>query len=381
MEIKQYRYIDLIELKKYRLSYLNTFYLVIAGGIMHNYLDDTINYAGRFNIFPQFGQIDSIRWTLDDFINLWTEGIIHEIQILSIIIGSILVFSFILIFILFLKKASRLTSILIIAHMLLFLVLFYILGKSITFHSDAGAIIFISIYWGLPLSLCVLSTQDFKYMKNYKINRKDIQKPRKKIGIICIKLVFLSIGLFFLSFSFLCIIFQSVLLNFILSFDIISQGTINNVNFYIIGGFFLFLGCFSLLVLFKIQSKSENNLPTLLVSLLSFFFIIFGIIIFLVTLFLDKEITNILLSNIEETPEFLTSEFLSNIFIIVECLLLTLSILNLIMLIGLILRNNKIWRLTIVFYLFLSWTIIGLMISCYLSKDSLNYHSLKEMDS
>ncbi|MBY9006142.1 MAG: hypothetical protein KGD63_05245 [Candidatus Lokiarchaeota archaeon] len=370
IKIKDFKNIEIVELKEFRLSYLNTLFLVTAGGILHNYLDEMINYGGTFNLFPQLGQIDSIRWSLDDFINLWSEGILQGNSVISIIIGFILVFSFILVFILFLKKTSRLTFLMMISHMLIFLILFYLLGQSLTFHSDAGAIVFVSIYWGIPFLLCVLSTQNLNFLERRNLKKKDNDERTEKKGFITIKLIFLSIGIFFSCLSVFCLIFRPLLVELLLTLSFISQDIIDSVNFYIIGFIFLFLSGFSFFVFFFINYKEDYNFSILVISLFSFILAVFGIFVFLFIIFLNEYIIAMILADIGEIPEFLTPELFSNIIIFVGSLLFIFSLLNLIILIGLILRNRKTWRLTIIFYLFISWTIIGLVISCYLSKES-----------
>ena len=370
IDIKDSRNIEIIELKENRLSYLNTFYLVTAGGILHNYLDEIINYGGTFNLFPELGQIEPIRWNLDDFINLWSDGILHGNPVISIIIGFILVFSFIFVFVLYLKNTSRLTFLMMLSHMVTFLVLFYILGQPLTFHSDAGAILFVFIYWGLPLILCVLSTREFRFLKSDNSKKKEVSDRTGKIGYTIIRLIFLSFGLLLSFLSIFCLIFQAQFIDLILSFNFMNQAIINSLNFYIIGFILLFLSVLCFFVFFHTYYTKEYNLPTLIASLWFFVLALFGIFVFIFTLFLNEYVVNMIFADISETPEYITPELISGIIIFIGSLLFMLALFSLFLFIGLILRKRKIWRLTIIFHLLISWTIIGLIISCYLSKDS-----------
>ena len=159
---------EIIDLEKPELRYLNTYFLVLASGIMHICLDGLINDVGAFIVIPQFPITeDDIIFTLEDLNLFGNEGFFQVNLIIAMHLGIVFIFGFVFVFTYFLKKETMFTGAIIILYILGFLIFFYLVGSiSTSFHPDGGAIIFLTVFWITPLALCVLSTRKFKYYRN-----------------------------------------------------------------------------------------------------------------------------------------------------------------------------------------------------------------------
>lgn len=208
--------IEIIDLENYKLQYINTYFLVLAGGIMHLYLDSIMNKKGEFRIIPQL-PFNNEEYTckLEDFVAFGNEGVFQIHFLISIIIGISLIFGFIFVFIWFLKQNSKTTAIISIIYIIIFLIFFYLVGSIATmFHPDGGAIIYVCIFWGIPIILCVLSTKDFNIIQKEKLEIKvrDVKNGKRKLSFIIISL-FLW-GIISLILSLYIIIFNKEILNY-----------------------------------------------------------------------------------------------------------------------------------------------------------------------
>ena len=208
--------IELIDLEGHKLHYVNTYLLVLAAGILHNYLDGIMNKGGTFRIIPQlpFNE-EELYWTLNDFIVFGERGVLPIHFLLSIIIGVTLIFGFVFLFVWFLKKDSKKIGIFAVFYIVIFVIFFYLAGSIITtFHPDGGAIIYISIFWLLPFILCVLSTREFKFIKrdeNGLIKQKKEYANKRLVKLYVIIAWFFITGLFFLFASIYYLIYSEVI--------------------------------------------------------------------------------------------------------------------------------------------------------------------------
>jgi len=198
--------VEIIDLEYYKLKYINTYFLVLAGGIMHLYLDSIMNKQGEFRIIPQLPfNYEEYTWKLADFVNFGYEGAIQIYFLISIAVGISLIFGFVFIFIWFLKKNSKTAGLIVFLYVIMFLIFFYLAGSiSTMFHPDGGAIIYVGIFWGIPIILCVLSTKDFSIPKEEKKEKLNIsvisaEKGKIKLAIIIIWLLFMGTIMIILS--------------------------------------------------------------------------------------------------------------------------------------------------------------------------------------
>ena len=196
IKIDSFKNVEIIDLEGHKLHYFNTYLLVLAAGILHLYLDGILNKKGEFRIIPQLPlNYEGLYWTLNDFFIFGEEGVLQIHFLISIFIGVSLIFGFVFVYVLFLKKNSKKTAIIVCTYIVAFVIFFYLAGSIITtFHPDGGAIIYVSIFWALPLILCVLSTREFKFIKrdeNGLIKRKE-KYADKRLG----KLFFIIAWLF-----------------------------------------------------------------------------------------------------------------------------------------------------------------------------------------
>lgn len=183
--------VELIDLEGYKLHYLNTYLLVLAAGILHLYLDGIMNKEGEFRIIPQLPlNSEELYLTLNDLIVFGKEEVLQIHFLISIFIGVSLIFGFVFLYILFLKKNSKKTAIIVCIYIVAFVIFFYCFGSITTmFHPDGGAIIYVSIFWALPLILCVLSTREFKFIRRdenglIKLKEKSADKRLGKLFFI-----------------------------------------------------------------------------------------------------------------------------------------------------------------------------------------------------
>ena len=87
IEINGIKNIELIDLEKHKMSYINVYFLVVAGGTLHNYIDGMMNRGGIFHIIPQISSFNGVSWSVDDFMQLWEVGILGNIPVISLIIA------------------------------------------------------------------------------------------------------------------------------------------------------------------------------------------------------------------------------------------------------------------------------------------------------
>ncbi|MFX1382443.1 MAG: hypothetical protein ACFFBP_08335 [Promethearchaeota archaeon] len=290
LKIDGIRNIELIELNKHKLKYINTYLLVLAGGVMHNYLDSIINNGGIFSFFPKISSYNGISWTIEDFMRLWETGFLNVNPVIALSIGVILILGFVFIFVWFLKFLSKKSLFIIILYITLFMVSFFLLGSvSTAEHSDAGGVLYISLFLLTPLVLCALSLKDFRSILEFK--KRIFKSGEQKLVLLII--LFALAGILGLILSILCIIFN----NFVVIFFINNWGS--------------------------------------------------------------------------QLPEYLGETEIYFLALNAELLVLIFSIGNLACTLGLIMKNKIIWKLTIYYQLLFVWTIIGLMIACALSENSI----------
>ena len=297
LKINGIKDIELIDLEQYKLRYLNTYFLVLAGGIMHLYLDGIMNKQGEFRIIPQLPfTSEEYTWLLEDFVTFGYYGVFQIHILISLFIGISLIFGFVFVFIWFLKRNSKTTGTIVVLYIIIFLVFFYLVGSiSTMFHPDGGAIVYVAIFWGTPMILCVLSTKDFSIppeenQEKSENNVRDTNEGKLKLGFIIIWLLFLGI--------------------------------------------------------------------------VTLIFSIYGIIY-------NKEILDRIFSNYGDSiSEYFTYNEVHSLIIAVSIFHLIVAMLSFFCGIGLLFKNEKIWKFTVYYHLAFSWTIIGLVIACALNEKS-----------
>jgi len=99
IKIDDIKSIELIDLEKHKLSCINVYFLVVAGGTLHNYIDGMMNRGGIFHIIPQISSFSGVSWSADDFMQLWEIGLLGNIPVVALIIGILLILGFIFLFV------------------------------------------------------------------------------------------------------------------------------------------------------------------------------------------------------------------------------------------------------------------------------------------
>ncbi|MGB5911104.1 MAG: hypothetical protein WBH31_07930 [Promethearchaeia archaeon] len=200
VNLKSWRKFEIIELKEKRLNFSQTFFLVLAGGIMHIYLDFMINNMGYIVLVPGIANFGTVAFTLYDLNVLFKYGLFPINPILSIFIGGLFILGSIFLFIRLLKFYSKREAFLVLFYIIIFSVIFSLLGQTFTLsHPDLGAILYIMLFWGIPMILIVLSTKESKIidLKNHK--KEKGKKPRDYIKRVSRILLFAGILIIIIS--------------------------------------------------------------------------------------------------------------------------------------------------------------------------------------
>lgn len=184
--------IELVELDKPKLNFLNVYFLMIAGGTMHNYLDSIINRGGVFPMTPE------ISLTIQNFMDLWYEPAVEVNLIFSAIVGIMFIFGFIFIFVWFLKNYSLQNLIFPLIYITGFLILFHLTGSVTTlFHSDAGAIFYVFLIWLPVMGGISLSVKEFSHTRKDKKRFNLKERPKTLLNFISAWFLMGAIVLFF----------------------------------------------------------------------------------------------------------------------------------------------------------------------------------------
>ncbi|MFW9829629.1 MAG: hypothetical protein ACFFEY_18800, partial [Candidatus Thorarchaeota archaeon] len=218
ISLEKWKKLEIIELKRRKLSFSQTFFLILAGGILHLYLDFMINNVGYIILIPGFANFEGVFFTLFDLNLLFKYELFPINPILSTFIGGLFILGFVFLFIRFLKINSRKEGFLLILYIILFSVIFSILGQTFTLsHPDLGAIIYIILFWGMPMILIVLSTKKKKIMAQNSQIKEIKEHQRDQLKTISVILFFS--GLLILGISLICMIFNSEIINYLISLD------------------------------------------------------------------------------------------------------------------------------------------------------------------
>lgn len=376
LKIDGIKNVEIIDLERHKLSFLNTYLIVLAAGLMHIHLDDLLNYTGVFIIIPQFSSnFEGLTWTLEDFTNFWREGLFQINIVLVLAIGIAFIFGFVFVFVWYLKKASIKEGMLMIIYIVAFMIFYYLAGAATAFfHPDAGAIIYESLFWLMPLILCVLSTREFKFLKGKQVvflKSKHLFE-KKEVTVILIYL-YLVAGILSMLLGILGLTFIENLLNNLLKIPIFDASYSLQILITIVSiSFGLLTTGIGEILSWNYLRKCENqHRKLLIISLWLFVSCSFELTFSLIALFLSEPIVAYIFSLYGQIiSAYIGLEEILLIFTISGTIFLALSFLNFTCAIGLTIKNRRIWRLSTFYHLVFSWTIIGLIIACAINENS-----------
>lgn len=376
LEINGIKNVEIIDLERYKLSYLNTYFLVLAGGIMHIYLDGIMNYGGLFTIIPQLSSdFNGLKWTLEDFMTFWMAGTLQINFVISLLIGITFIFGFVFVFVWYLKKTSIKGAIIVFLYISAFMVFYYLAGEMTTLnHPDAGAIIYVSLFWLTPLMLCVLSTRKFKFLKEERkslVKSKDLLKKKRIITIL--KIIYLVIGLLTILGFILLFISRETLLLFLLDTSFFNEANASQIlNTLTLTSISLgIIGTFEVLLWFYLRKCNEHERNLLVISIFLLILSSFGIILFIVIIFLIEPIMVYIFSLYWQVISvYISLEEIISLITILGAIILVLSLVNIACAFGFTIKNKIIWKFSTYYYMIFSWTIIGLTIACAISENS-----------
>jgi len=374
-EIDGLRKIEIIDREKYKLSYLQTFCLVLAGGILHIYLDDTINYEGIYHIIPQLPMgFDGFAINLHEFASFGLEGVLNMNSIISLLFGLIFIIGFIFIFAYFLKYNTKKNGALIVLYIASFMAYFYLVGGASTGeHGDGGAIIYVSFYWITPLMLCMLSTKSLASRKKEGKEVKESDKIKRRLDVNTAKKAFLILGIITVIGGGLILILGGLYFDTLVEKEILETSYKETYLSALIVISIVITGIGTLIIMLwnKLGKTEDHHKNLWIISIWLFITGIIGTSLALVGLLL----LDLLVSFIFSSYGILFWMYDVNlIVIIIGMLLLVLAIINFICAIGLLIKNKKIWRFSTFYHIFLLWSVIGLVIAC-----ALNENSVKEL--
>jgi len=271
---------ELIDLGTPHIPYLNTYFIVAAGGIMHNYLDGVINYGGNFNLWPD------LTASINDFRHFWTDSPFEVNAVLALLIGMAMVMGYMYLYAFTLKVAEKHLIRNVLLYVILFMVMFFIFGELTTLHSDGGALLYVGIFWVIPLGLCTLSVQ-------YKTKSKpESEKPAPGFRVDLrksFKLMHLLIGALMILAGIAVILLKDTLTPIVVGlwdFLIPYSMEIGMVLFYL-GFVFLFIGFYNI-TLFWYYTKRDISQNIMIVVGIQFLLGVVGFILLGVTLFAGK---------------------------------------------------------------------------------------------
>ncbi|MHA1339550.1 MAG: hypothetical protein ACTSRZ_04435 [Promethearchaeota archaeon] len=379
-----FKKIILIDNKKIKLGYLASYLLVLAGGVMHIYLDGIMNYNGRFYYFPALNEGDSrISMTIWDLIQLWKDSAIGINTIFSVIGGIIFILGFMHLFVYFvqtkdLKKAKPL--IYTILYIVVFMIYFYLFGNySTAYHADAGAIIYVFSFWILPIALCYFSTE-----YNPIFERKQMINPIKFVNFI--SCLYFIVGVLLICTGVFFIFFNGTVADFLQNLEptIFSSYNAEFKSFSLVSGIILILfGGFDI-VLFRANIKNKV-IDFKLVFLIAFFSLIafIGSIIIVGGFTIKLPITDYVYATMgSRISPYMPQEKFIQLIPIAAAILLTLPIANGIMAVGLAFKIKKLYHLSIILNLIVAIAIYPIAIACYLSEDKIkDFYGFRDANS
>jgi len=368
------RNIELVEREDgSKLPYLNTYFLVLAGGIMHVYLDGVINYGGTFYLIPPaFTAAKGLTWTIPDYIGLWRGGVLPVNPALALLVGIGFVFGFIAVFVWALVRFSKKAGAVAVLYVAAFMAWFYLAGVWSTAHSDAGAIFYVGTFWVTPLLLCVLSTRPVVLIhREHSRNPLAYAPTPHHLSTRILQGAYFLIGIVFAAAGALLLVFHDRLFDYLVGrgwFDAGLQARVGNASI-IISVVLLGLGIIPLVCFFVTRKKGEHHKNLLGVGVWLFFTGILGAAVGLIAILFDDLLVGYAFSAFsDQIGGYISQDSAYAVVMLVGWLLLVLVSFNYACAVGLTLKNHTMWKVTVYYHLCLTWTIIGLVIACGLSE-------------
>ncbi len=364
--------IEIIDLERPKLSYVNTYFLVLAGGVMHVYLDGAMNSAGVFYLVPALGANEGVSWSLIDFIYFWREGALNFNPVLALSIGIVLILGFIYVSTWFIHTYTKRSGFIVILYVVIFMILYYFAGSKTSAHAEGGAILYISIFWLTPLLLCAISTIPIgiKRKKEKTIKEKK-ECSEENLGIFAIKLAYITIGIVMVAGGAFALIIKNILLN-LFSGDTLNMSYSKEIYAAIDIASLILIGIGALIIILGrlLIKSSDHHKNLLIISMWLFISGTIGIIASISGILLRSYIVEYIFSGYgEDITGYINPEGALILVVLLALVILALSIVNIVLAIGLSTKNRKLWRLAILYHLGLAWTIVGLTIACALSEN------------
>jgi len=379
---------DITDLNSSRVPFLNTYCLVVAGGTLHNYLDGIMNYGGHFYLTPPLGNVPGFSATIQDFMGLWVNGAIGFNTVFAAALGIPLLMAFIYYFTYFLKYTPNKALLGTAIYMAAFMVCFYFLGSSTTFHNEAGAIAYVSLFWCFPLGLCLLSVK-IPVKDGAPVNLPvkltettlagNVNHPPntqvKERGVFFGKIIiiFFLVGGVVLALAGVgCLLLSDPIDQWIITqFTFLGSYVADLTNFVLVGGSFLIIGgLISILAGYKLKQGGPANFRFVLFHKWLFDSGFGSILLALICLTLvGPGVDDIFLNYGTTIGPYITQPQLVALVQGVGVLLLILGIINYVLGLGLLQRSERWRRATFLYNICWGWAILGLVFACYLSQN------------
>lgn len=369
-----------------RMPFMNTYLLVLAGGIMHLYLDGIMNNVGYFGIIPDLGNYEGFWISIQDLNELWRFSAIGINTMVSVFVGVVFILVLIYGFPYLLKQNESKIIPFVIIFIIPFMVSFYLLGNMIlAYHPDAGAIIYVILYHLIPLGFILLSIKpESNYIKKA-IPQKNAANRNlgSIINQITVKL-YLIVGLIAMIGGLAVIVFNNTLINIISDYSAFwGIYSLELSKFIILIGILMIsFGLFDIYIGSKIKNVFTDFKLLILISWL--FVSCFIGLILMIGGFTITEPCVIYVYDIFEAKlsPYISEAELISIVPYATTIIGVLGVFNLILGLGLVLINERLWRFCIIYNGLLMITIIGLAICCYLNENKIKsiYQSPHSLD-
>ncbi len=395
-----FKHKELADLGQVRISYLNTYCLVVAGGTLHNYLDGVINGGGHFSLTPSWGTFPGISPTIADFQSLWVNGI-NGTSVIAMAVGIPLVMGFIYYYTGFLKHAPRMALFAIAAYIVVFMGCFYFLGSGMTGHNEAGAIAYVILFYGFPFGLITASVKIPVRKPKPKVlpaeaasvtfgAEAELPKSAKKkvrgviLGKIAIVFFFL-IGAFLLLGGAGLLVFSSNLVEWAVGYDVFWVPYASALtSFLFLGGLFLIVGgLISFLAGVKLRKWDSPDFRLILFHAWLFASGFVAILIAIGAITLADPGAAFVFNNPDWgsiIAPYINQAQLAAVVQLAGILLGILGLINYFLGLGLLQRSERWRRLTFLYNICWAWAILGLIFACYLSQNDVRAQFQRSRD-
>jgi hypothetical protein len=353
-----------------RIPYPSAYFLACAGGIMHVYLDGVMNHQGKFHLFPALGSLDEFIVSIHDFFTLWYEAPGPVNSAVAVASGMGLVLAFIPFFWYLLKSMDKLFVVKVISFVATFMVLFYFFGGLTTYHSDAGAILYVALFWIAPFGLCAAAMKcpPPRLPVEWRTKMKQNFVP----ALLSIDLIF---GIAFIAVGSALLALGDVLVPALAGLTIESTqplaahaGSLRVLDIFL-GVSFLLMGCVNILFFARFKRHKEASVNIIVASGLSLVMGFISSVLAGVLFTSGAAIADIVIMLVSGVEDVVSPSELLIVAYVAGAAFAGLAALSFAIGAGIMLERKRMIRFAFLVNAALAWTVFGLYVCCLLSQD------------